>query len=95
MEVIVKHCSTVKRVRMAIIEANGGVNMKSEGLVFVVDDFNAFLRIVWKAYAKISKEADGWSVLKVPLIVYVGKYRVKIQTEVIDGITGLRYGVVD
>ena len=95
MDVIVKPCSTLNRVRWALIEANGGFHLKPEGMVFEVDDFNSFLHIVWKAYAGISREADGWSVLQIPLIVYVGQYRVRIKPEIVGEVTGLRYGVVD
>lgn len=95
MDIIVKPASTVSRVRRGLVEANGGCNICHEGVKFEVPDFNSFLHIVWRAYAKISREADGWSVLQIPLVVYVNKYRVKIQPEVVEGVTGLRYGVVD
>ena len=95
MDVIVKPYSTINRVRWALAEANGGFCLKPEGMVFEVDDFNSFLHIVWRAYAKISREADGWMVIKIPLVVAVGRYLVKIKPEVVNGVTGLRYGVVD
>lgn len=95
MNVIVKPCSAILRVRMALVEANNGCIISAEGLKFEVDEFNSFLHIVWRAYAKISREADGWTLLKVPLVVYVGSYRVKIRPEVVNDVTGLRYGVVD
>lgn len=95
MEVIVKPCSTVLRVRLALVEANNGCIICHEGMKFEVGDFNMFLQIVWRAYSKLSREADGWSLMKVPLVVYVGKYRIRIKPEVVNGIAGLRYGVVD
>lgn len=95
MNVIVKPCSTVSRVRVALVEASGGCIICPEGMKYEVDDFNSFLHIVWKAYAKISRDADGWSVLQIPLVVYVGRYRIRIKPEIVDGVTGLRYGVVD
>lgn len=95
MEVIVKPSSTLKRVRNALVEANNGCKLNHEGMKFEVVDFHAFLHIVWKAYAKISREADGWTVMCLPLVVYVGRYRVKIRPEIVNGVTGLRYGVVD
>ena len=95
MEVIVKPNSTVYRVRMALVEANGGCIICREGMKYEVADFNTFLHIVWKAYAAISKQADGWSIIRIPLKVIVGKYVVRIKPEVVDGVTCLRYGVED
>lgn len=95
MDVIVKRASTPFRIRLALIEANEECVIIPGGIKFEVDNFNSFLHIVWKAYAGISREGDGWYILKVPLMVYVGQYRIKIRPEVVDGVTGLRYGVVD
>lgn len=95
MEVIVKRASTPFRIRLALIEANEECVIIPGGIKFEVNDFNSFLHVVWKAYAGISREAEGWSRLKAPLIVYVGRYRIKIRPEVVNGVTGLRYGVVD